>query len=164
MSLIPTGLTAKDPLEIGAPAPQINVVSEQNAPLQLADIYRQGPVLVYFYPKADTPGCTRQACNLRDHYTELQEAGIRILGVSSDSAADQAAFKAKYQLPFSLVADEDGRLAQGFGVGGLMGFYKRQSFLIVDGKVVWRDLSADPKTQAEMALEALRAVSAKTKP
>jgi len=145
-----------DPLEIGASAPTLTVLTSDGSEINLAEVYEAGPVLVYFYPKADTPGCTKQACNLRDSFSELSETGLRVIGVSTDGVERQAAFKEKYSLPFTLVADPGGKLVEAFGVPLVMkGFASRQSFLIIGGKVAWRDLSASPKSQAADALAAL---------
>ena len=143
------------PIEVGADAPQLSVTKSDGEELELATVYAAGPTLVYFYPKADTPGCTAQACNLRDSFEELTDTGIQVLGVSTDKVKDQAAFKEKYSLPFTLIADPDQVLVKAFGVPTRVGFASRQSFLVVDGKIAWRDLSASPKTQAKDALAAL---------
>jgi peroxiredoxin Q/BCP len=74
--------------------------------------------IVFFYPKADTPGCTAEACNLRDHYKELQDAGYSIVGVSADPEKKQAKFQQKYSFPFPLLADENREVIEGFGVWG----------------------------------------------
>ncbi|MEM0967204.1 MAG: peroxiredoxin [Verrucomicrobiota bacterium] len=145
-----------DPLPIGSKAPVLTVTTSEDVELDLSSVYEKGPVLVYFYPKADTPGCTAQACNLRDSFEELSAEGIEVVGVSTDNVKSQAAFKEKYSLPFTLVADSDSRLVDAFGVPTRIGFASRQSFLIIDGKVAWRDLKAKPKTQAEEALAALK--------
>ncbi len=126
--------------------------------MDLSAVYAAGPTLIYFFPKADTPGCTAQACNLRDSFESLSDSGLQVIGVSTDGVEAQAAFKEKYSLPFTLIADSDKKLVEAFGVPTRMGsFAARQSFLIVEGKIVWRDLSAKPKTQAEEALAALEA-------
>lgn len=153
-------LFGKETIEIGKDAPTMAVVVETGNSMDLSEVYAKGPTLVYFYPKADTPGCTKQACNLRDNFEALQDKGVQVIGVSSDSPASQMAFKEKYSLPFTLVADTDRELANAFGVGSIMGsgFSKRQSFLVVNGKVVWKDTSATPQTQSEDALKALEAV------
>lgn len=155
---------ADEPLDVGsvAPAPEVTIHTGEKIPL--ADIYKKGPTLVYFYPKADTPGCTRQACNLRDNFSALREAGVQVLGVSYDDASSQKEFAEKYELPFVLVADgeDDYQLGKAFGVGGMLGglmnAYKRQSFLVVDGKIAWRDLKATPASQTEDVLKALKKV------
>jgi peroxiredoxin Q/BCP len=144
------------PIEVGARAPRITVTTDLGTLLDMGAVYDAGVVLVYFYPKADTPGCTKQACNLRDAYVTLQESGISILGVSMDEASAQRAFKEKYRLPFVLIADTTASLIDACGVPRRGKFAKRQAFLITDGVVVWRNLQANPTSQAEDALAALK--------
>jgi thioredoxin-dependent peroxiredoxin len=124
--------------------------------VKLAEAGAAGYLLVYFYPKADTPGCTKQACSLRDEYAKLTDKGVKIYGVSNDSVKAQKAFADKYKLPFDLLADEDGAVIKAFGVPSTMGFAKRQAFLFKDGKLVWRDLSASTAEQAADVLEFLK--------
>jgi len=134
-------------LKVGDKAPVVSdIILETGAkgPLQ----YGPGFTLVYFYPKADTPGCTAQACSLRDAYAELTQKGVVVYGVSTDTPEKQLAFKKKYKLPFHLVADTDKKVANAFGVSVTMGFASRQAFLIKDGKLVWLDRSASTKAQA----------------
>ena len=144
------------PVETGADAPVATAPDSEGRTVDLATLYEAGPTLVYFYPKAGTPGCTTQACNLRDAFEDLTEAGLQVVGVSRDSVEAQARFRERNRLPFPLLADKDGRVVEAFGVPSVLGFASRQSFLIVDGKVVWRDLSASPRKQAAEALAALR--------
>lgn len=159
MSILPSFASA-NPLEVGATAPVQTVTIHTGEQINLADWYAKGPVLIYFYPKSDTPGCTAQACNLRDNFADLREAGVRVIGVSTDKVENQRAFVEKYQLPFPIVADSERNLGRAFGVGSIMGLaFKRQSFLVVDGKVAWRDLSATPSSQSADVLAALRAVT-----
>jgi peroxiredoxin Q/BCP len=125
-----------DPLAAGAPAPSVTGTDQDGTPVNFADIYAKGITLVYFYPKADTPGCTAEACSLRDSYTTLHGKNVEIIGVSRDTARAQKKFQAKYKLPFVLIADTDGKIAEAFGVPSLLGkFSSRESFLIKDGKV-----------------------------
>ena len=94
--------------------------------------------LVYFYPKADTGGCTKQGCSLRDNWDALTAKGIQVLGVSGDKPDAQKAFRDKNSFPFPLIADDDGKVAAAFGVPALKpGIYKRTSFLVKGGKIVW---------------------------
>jgi thioredoxin-dependent peroxiredoxin len=145
-----------EPLEVGAVAPVVSATAHTGQVIQLGDLYAKGLVLVYFYPKADTPGCTAQACSLRDEYAVLAGRGVTVVGVSSDGVEAQKAFQEKYQLPFTLLADTEHKVIDGFGVPMRMGsFASRQAFLIKDGKVVWRDLSASTKEQAADVLAAL---------
>jgi peroxiredoxin Q/BCP len=149
-------IVAMAQLDVGAEAPRVDVKIESGETLSLAGEYEKGPVLVYFYPKSDTPGCTAQACNIRDHFVELNDKGVRVLGVSRDDQAAQMKFKQKYSLPFHLVADPEGEVGKAFGVDAKgSGAYARQSFLIINGQIVWRDLKAAPDTQAADALKAL---------
>jgi peroxiredoxin Q/BCP len=142
------------PLAVGAAAPAVTGVTETGATLALADVYARQPyTLVYFYPKADTPGCTAQGCSLRDAYEELLKKGVAVIGVSTDKPAAQKAFKEKYRLPFTLIADHDKKVVEAFGVPTTMGFAKRQAFLIKAGKIVWADYSASTKQQAEDVLK-----------
>jgi peroxiredoxin Q/BCP len=148
-------------LEVGAPAPAPVSVDQDGKPFAFADVYAKGITLVYFYPKADTPGCTAQACSLRDSFETLKAENLQIMGVSRDTPASQKKFQQKYNLPFSLVADADGKVAEAFGVGGVMGLpvSKRQSFLIKDGRVVWLSPSAktgEHATEVQAALDSLK--------
>ncbi len=148
-----------EPLEVGSEAPRLEAPTQSGAELDLGVIYDQGPTLVYFYPKANTSGCTAQACNLRDNFGLLGEYEIQVVGVSRDTVEAQAAFHAEYNLPFPLIADEDGSVMEAFGVPPTVGgLARRQSFLVLDGTIVWRDLSAAPNTQTEDALAAYRAL------
>lgn len=146
-----------EPLDVGAKAPDFVVQDHNGSDVNLAEIYKKGVTLVYFYPKADTPGCTAQACNLRDSFEELTKKGIQVIGVSADKPEAQKKFKEKYNLPFTLIADHDVKLIKAFGVPLIVGKFlaSRQSFLVKDGVVVWRDLKATPKQQAQDAIKAV---------
>jgi peroxiredoxin Q/BCP len=152
------GLQAARSAEIGQEAPLLSAVSDEGKTVNFADAYKKGVTLVYFYPKADTPGCTAEACSLRDNFDALQAKGLQIIGVSEDKADAQKSFKEKYHLPFALIADSDGKVAKAFGVPTLLGFAKRQSFLVKNGKIVWRDLSVSPKSHVEEVTKALESL------
>lgn len=148
-----------EPLDIGADAPAIAAADQDGKTVDFGDLYKKGYVLVYFYPKADTSGCTAQACSLRDEYEVLTKKGVTVVGVSTDKSADQKAFQQKYNLPFTLIPDHEKKVVEAFGVpiigGGLTGMASRQAYLIKGGKVVWRDLKASTKQQAADVLAAL---------
>lgn len=155
----------KDPLSVGADAPALSVKIQSGEMLDLADAYAEGPVLIYFYPKSFTRGCEIQACNLRDSASDISAVGLTVIGVSRDKVEKQARFKEEHALPFDIVADEDGSLGDAFGVGltmGVLPLHKRQSFLIVDGKIAWVDSSASPSSQAADAMAALAEAKAKS--
>jgi len=104
-------------LQAGTTAPDFSLADETETARKLSD-FRGNPVVLYFYPKDDTPGCTTEACNFRDDYSDYKEAGVTILGVSPDSPKSHAKFKKKYNLPFILLADEDRTVCNLFGVWG----------------------------------------------
>ena len=130
-------------LTVGERAPDFKALTDEGKSMRLSD--HQGTVVVlYFYPRADTPGCTKEACGFRDDYSAYEDAGVVILGVSPDSVKDQAKFKKKFELPFTLLADEDHKIADRYSVWGLKNFMGREyegvhrtTFLIgEDGKIL----------------------------
>ncbi len=154
--------TQATPLAVGAPAPQISGVDQDGKTMSFASMYAKGPTLVYFYPKADTPGCTKQGCSIRDSWEDLKKAGIQVIGVSEDTAEAQKAFAQKFNLPHTLIADHDGKVAAAFGTDFIPGkpLTQRQSFLIKDGKVVWTMLKGtSTDTHAKDVLAAAQGLS-----
>ncbi len=109
----------------GITAPDFTLLDENGEERKLSD-YRGNRVVLYFYPKDDTPGCTTEACNFRDDYSAYQKAGITILGVSPDSPKRHANFKAKYDLPFTLLADTEHEVCELYGVWGVKKSYGRE--------------------------------------
>lgn len=112
-------------LQVGDPAPAFDALDQDGNPHRLAD-YAGRNLVLYFYPKDNTPGCTNQACSLRDGMADLQKAGIDVLGVSINHAASHRKFIDKYTLPFSLLVDEDHSLQDLYGVWGLKKFMGRE--------------------------------------
>lgn len=113
------------PLKVGDKVPAFSVSDDQGNSQSLSD-YAGKKLIVFFYPKANTPGCTAEACDLRDHYKELQAAGYSLLGVSADSEKRQRNFSEKYDFPFPLLADEEKEVINAFGVWGLKKFMGRE--------------------------------------
>ena len=113
--------------EPGDPAPDFELPDQDGRPLKLSDLRGQR-VVVYFYPKADTPGCTTQACGVRDHLPEYTEAGAAVLGISPDSVAKVKRFHEKFSLDFALLADEDHAVAEAYGVWVEKSMYGRKYF------------------------------------
>lgn len=151
------------PLAPGSPAPQLTANDQDGKPVNFSDVYAKGITLVYFYPKAETPGCTAEACSLRDAYEGLQAKGLQILGVSKDTVAAQKKFQEHQKLPFTLIADTDGKVAAAFAVPliPVIGVTKRQSFIIKDGKLAWSSLSAQTSGAAQEVQKALDTLAAK---
>jgi len=105
------------PLNKGIPAPDFELLDDTNTPRRLSS-FRGKPVILYFYPKDDTPGCTKEACNFRDDYSAYEQAGVVILGVSPDSVKSHVKFKKKFDLPFPLLADEEHKICDLYQVWG----------------------------------------------
>ena len=120
---------------------------------------RGKPVVLYFYPKDDTPGCTRQACGIRDAWGEFQRAGAEVFGISADDQASHERFKSKYSLPFTLLADPEGKLGEPYGVAQEgKSSYERSTFVIdADGNVARIMRRVNPDTHADEVLAALAA-------
>jgi peroxiredoxin Q/BCP len=143
-------------LKIGDPIPAIVADDQDGKSVDLASEAKSGYTLVYFFPKAMTPGCTAQACSLRDAYTDLQNKGVRIYGVSVDSVAKQKIFQQKDHLPFELLSDENKKVTSAFGVPLMLGtLATRQAYLFQDGKLIWLDTKASTDKQAQDVLAVL---------
>jgi thioredoxin-dependent peroxiredoxin len=146
----------------GQEAPDFKLPDQDGNDVALSELRGQ-PVVLYFFPKADTPGCTAQACGVRDHGSDYAGSGARVVGVSPDTVAAQRKFADKYGLDFTLLADEDHRVAELYGVWGEKNMYgktymgvQRATFLIdPDGKVAKVFPKVSPKTHDEVVLEAL---------
>lgn len=152
------GLAAKaDPLAVGAPAPKLTAVDQDGKSVNFEDVYKKGPTLVYFYPKADTPGCTKQGCSIRDAWGDLTAKGIQVLGVSEDKPDAQKKFSDKFSFKHTLIADADGKVAKAFQVDMIpaVGLTKRESFLVKDGKIAWTMLKVNPETHAADVIKAV---------
>jgi peroxiredoxin Q/BCP len=146
----------------GQEAPDFTLSDQDGNQVTLSDLRGQ-PVVLYFYPKADTPGCTTQACGIRDHRADYERSGAKVLGVSPDTVAAQRKFADKYGLDFSLLADENHEVAELYGVWGEKKMYgktylgvQRATFVIdPEGKVAKVFPEVSPKTHDEVVLEAL---------
>lgn len=148
-------------IEVGSPAPAVTAIDQDGKSVKFEEVYARGTTLVYFYPKAGTPGCTAQACSLRDAFASLHGRNLQILGVSRDTPEAQKKFQEKYKIPFTLIADADGQVAKAFGVPSVLGLplSSRQSFIVKDGKVVWESLSAkttEHAAEVQAALDSLK--------
>jgi peroxiredoxin Q/BCP len=144
-------------LKEGAPAPDVEMALQDGRKVKLSSLKGQY-VVVYFYPKDETTGCTIEAQNFRDRFEDLKKAGVTVIGVSTQDAASHKKFIEKEKLPFDLAVDEDKSIAKAFGVPALgLGLHARQTFLVgKDGtlKKIWRDVK--PKDHADEVLSAAR--------
>lgn len=145
----------------GSKAPDFTGADQNGNTVSLKD-FRGSKVVLYFYPKDDTPGCTAQACNLRDNYSELLKKGLKVIGISTDSVKSHKKFETKYELPFPLIADEDKQIVEKYGVYGEKTFMGkthmgtiRTTFLIDEEGSVFKVLDKpDTKNQTEQVFEA----------
>jgi peroxiredoxin Q/BCP len=149
-------------VEEGKPAPDFELTSDEGEKVRLSSL-RGKPVVLYFYPRDDTTGCTKQACGIRDVYSEFRKRGAVVLGVSPDSEASHVKFKSKYELPFTLLADPDHEAADKYGVwvekknyGKTYMGIERSTFVIDEGGNVARIMRrVKPDTHAVAVLAAL---------
>jgi peroxiredoxin Q/BCP len=149
-------------VEEGSPAPEFTLTSDSGEQVSL-ESFRGRPVVLYFYPKDDTPGCTAQACGIRDAWGELERAGAVVLGVSPDSPKSHAKFREKYGLPFTLLADEEHEVADAYGTWVLKKYMgkeymgvERSTFVIdADGNVKKMMRRVKPDEHADDVLAAL---------
>jgi peroxiredoxin Q/BCP len=149
-------------VEEGQEAPDFTLPDQDGNEVTLSELRGQ-PVVLYFFPKADTPGCTTQACGVRDHGSDYERSGARVLGVSPDTVTAQRKFADKYGLDFTLLADENHEVADLYGVWGEKKMYgktymgvQRATFLIdADGRIARVFPKVSPQTHDEVVLEAL---------
>lgn len=119
-------------IQAGDKAPDFTLPSQDGEPVRLADRLGERVVVLYFYPKDETPGCTREACAFRDSYEAFTEAGADVLGVSSDSADKHAAFASHHSLPFTLLSDEGGAVRKSYGVPSTLGVLPGRVTYVID--------------------------------
>jgi thioredoxin-dependent peroxiredoxin len=145
-------------IQVGDPAPEFSLSDAEGNQIHLND-YRGKWVVLYFYPKDDTPGCTAEACSFRDSYEVFKEAGAEVIGVSSDSAASHEKFASKYQLPFKLVSDSKGQVRREYGVKSTLGILPgRVTYIINKEGTVEHVFSSQlrAKQHVEEALKVIR--------
>ena len=134
------------------PAPQFTLMSDKEKEVSLSD-YKGSWVVLYFYPKDNTPGCTTEACAFRDNFPFYEDTGITVLGISKDSPKSHVSFKEKYNLPFTLLSDTEGAVAELYGASNMLGGTKRISYLIApDGTVAKAYEKVSPATHADEVL------------
>jgi peroxiredoxin Q/BCP len=119
-------------LEIGGRAPEFTLPDQTGQPVSLSTLLRSGPLILYFYPADFTPGCTKEACSIRDLHSAIHEAGLSVAGVSPQSPETHQKFREKYQLPFTLLADTEKIVIRMYDVMGPLGFGVRRATYLID--------------------------------
>jgi len=144
-------------LKVGDTAPDFSLLDERGLPVSLKNYLGKKVVVLYFYPKDFTPGCTAEACSFRDDYKPIQDKGAVVIGVSLDSVESHLKFSEKYMLPFTILSDHKKEVAKAYGVLGVGGFLaKRVTFIInKDGKITHVFTKVDVKQHSEQVLKAL---------
>src|SRR5262245_10594786 len=151
-----TGLAAGDK------APDFTLNDQHGKAVSLKDFRSRKNVVVYFYPKDDTPGCTKESCSFRDQYTAFTDAGAEVLGISGDSESSHSAFAAKYKLPFPLLADTSGSVRKAFGVPKSLGLLPGRVTYVIDKQGVIRhafNSQLNPTKHVSEAIEVLKTLS-----
>ena len=146
-------------LQIGDPAPDFELLTDDNTPLRLSDL-RGRRIVLFFYPRADTPGCTKQACGFRDRFPRIKSAAATLLGLSPDEPAALAKWKAKENLPYTLLSDPDHAVADAYGAWGekslygktYMGILRGHAIIGPDGNIEDLRLSIKPEESVESAV------------
>jgi peroxiredoxin Q/BCP len=147
-------------VQVGDHAPDFVLPDKNGQPVRLSDVLRTGPVVLYFYPKDDTPGCTAEACSFRDNYEDFQAAGATVIGVSMDTAASHEAFANRYTLPFTLLSDNDGAVQRLYSVKGLFGLMRGRETFVIDRQGIVRCRFSSMLNVTRHASEALQVLQA----
>ena len=143
---------------VGDVAPDVTLPSQGGEPVRLYGLLERGPVVLYFYPKDETPGCTTEACGFRDAYQAFQEAGAEVVGVSSDTTASHQAFADHHGLPFLLVSDQGGVLRKRYGVASTMGIIPGRVTYVIDRDRTVRHVFSSQTNAQQHVREALAVV------
>ncbi len=146
---------------LGDRAPDFTLMDQGGRSVTLSELLRERCVVLYFYPKDDTPGCTAEACSFRDHYQDLQDAGAEVVGISSDDVEAHQAFVARHTLPFVLVSDPGGSVRASYGVKRSLGLIAGRVTFVIDRQGVVRHVFSSqlrPKKHVEEALRIVRAI------
>jgi len=150
-------------VKAGERAPDFTLPDADGKTVRLAD-FAGRPVVLYFYPKDDTPGCTKEACTFRDQYQDFQDAGAAVLGVSSDSSESHRKFAERHRLPFTLLADRGGKVRKLYGVPATLGLLPGRVSFVIDGQGVVRHVfnsQLDATRHVKEALDVLRSTGAR---
>lgn len=152
-------------MKIGDPVPAVTLTKADGSPVELQQLLGKGTVVLYFYPKDETAGCTAQACSFRDRYEDFKAAGAEVIGVSADDGASHEAFKQHHRLPFMLLSDPGGKAANAFGVKKTFGLIAGRVTFVIDRAGVVRhqfDSLVRVQKHVEEALEIVKSLGAKS--
>ncbi len=119
-------------IKVGDKAPEFTLPKQDGTNVSLGELLKKSAVVLYFYPKDDTPGCTAEACSFRDSYEDFKQAGAEVVGISSDSESSHAAFASKFRLPFTLVSDQGGKVRKAYGVPSTFGLLPGRVTYVID--------------------------------
>ena len=148
------------PLQVGDRVPDVTLQAHDGSTVRLADMVGRRPLVLFFYPKDDTPICTKEACAFRDSYETFSVAGAEVIGISSDNAASHRAFAARHKLPFLLASDADGSLRKAFGVPKTLGLFPGRVTYVVDRDGIIRLVFSAQLASQDHVTKALAAVGA----
>jgi thioredoxin-dependent peroxiredoxin len=151
----------KDKLKVGSVAPDFTLPSQSGEMVSLEEFLGHRPVVLFFYPKDDSPGCTKQVCAFRDDYEEFGKLDAEVIGISSDPVESHRGFAAKHRLPFTLVSDEGGKVRKLYGVPNTLGLFPGRVTYVIDKKGVVRHIFSSQvgiDRHVEDALEALESI------
>jgi peroxiredoxin Q/BCP len=148
-------------IKVGDRAPDFTIKNQRGEPVSLKDYLGKKAVVLYFYPKDNSPGCTKEACKFRDSYENFKDAGAEVIGVSSQSVESHSIFSTSFNLPFSLLSDEDGRVRSLFGVPSSLGLIPGRVTYVIDKDGIVRHMFSsqlDPERHVGEALEILKSL------
>ena len=155
--------SGKGKLKVGDRAPDFTLPMQKTGEsFHLYDMIGKSAIVLYFYPKDDTPGCTAEACSFRDNYEVFQEAGAEVIGVSSDSEASHQQFASKYKLPFILLSDKNGELRKKYGVPTTLGFMPGRVTYVIDKEGIVRHIFSSQFAPEQHIVEAIRSLQETT--
>ena len=159
------GFRTKDKVEVGSAAPDFTLPSQSGVMVNLKDFIGKKPVVLFFYPKDDTPGCTKEACAFRDDYDQFEKLDAEVIGISSDSVESHRRFARKHDLPFILLSDEVGQVRKRYGVRNSFGLFPGRVTYVIDEEGVVRLIFSSQlgvEQHVEEALKALQSISSGT--
>ncbi len=150
--------TTKGKVQVGDAAPDFTLSDQTGKSISLKDFVGKGAIVLYFYPKDNTPGCTTEACSFRDSYEVFKDAGAEVIGVSSDSAASHEQFAKQHSLPFVLLSDENGAVRKRYGVPNTFGLLPGRVTYILDKQGIVRNIFSSQFTPEKHISEALKTI------